>query len=171
MSLENELRELLEKKTFIQKQIKEQTESLQKQVKEISNKIKQVKLEIKNDTLNKLQDKSIHVLERFNLWLNVKHEDSPRIINEGAVRDYLYDNAQRYRTYYIVEDLQTFLDEGIVYQWDFDEKANEYDYLGLLSDNGAEVFEKVLNDEQKQIITNVIENAIEMNIDEFKFDW
>ena len=53
---------------------------------------------------------------------------------------------------------------------DLPETEDPYDF-SLASEEGIKFFDEKLDKSQKQEITALIENAIEMNIDEFTCDW
>ena len=172
MELQNKLEELNLKKKKINLEIAKQTELLQKQLKEVESEIKTIKKEILNQEKLKVNDKSVHILERFIIWNGLKHDNVRWLIKHGPIRDSFFDDCNRYRTYSIVERLNDYLSEYVYDNFDDEdlpETEDPYDF-SLASEEGIRFFDEKLDDSQKQEITALIENAIEMNIDEFTCD-
>ena len=167
------LEDLTSKKKQIKNKIKQQTELLQKELTEVDDKIKKVKKSIIKQEKLKVNDKSVHILERFIIWNGLKHDNTSWLIEHGPIRDTLFDDGDRHRTYSIVERLDDYLYEYFANNFeadDFPDIEDLYD-INLNCRECIKLFDEKLDECQKQEITSLIENAIEMNIDEFTYDW
>lgn len=169
--LQNKIEELTSKKKEINDEIKERTKILQVSLKETEDEIKYLNNEIKKINKKRVNDKSVHILERYELWRDMKHENTRWLIDRGPIRDCFFDEGDRHRTYSIIERLDDFLDEYTSYELDEDNFPDVDLEYSLLTDEGRKIFDELLDEDQKQFIINLIENAIDMNIDEFTFDW
>lgn len=171
--LEKLVKRLNDKKKEIKSEIAKQTEMLQKQLTEVENEIKSINKDIKKINENRVNDKSVHILERFMFWSIMKHENSRWLINRGPIRDTLFNDCDRHRTYSIVETLNDYLAEYVYNNFDeddFPEIEDFYDFT-LTSPEGVKFFNERLDEVAQKELIQLIENAIEMNIDNFTCDW
>lgn len=171
--LEKLVKKLNTKKKEIKAEIAKQTEMLQKQLTEVENEIKSINKDIKKINENRVNDKSVHILERFIIWNGLKHDKASWLIDRGPIRDTLFDEGDRHRTYSIVETLNVYLAEYVLNNFDeddFPEIEDFYDF-SLVSTEGIKFFNEKLGEVAQKELTELIENAIEMNIDEFTYDW
>jgi len=153
-----ELNELQEEVKQIKTEIKTRTSKLQEELRKKQAKIRVLKLKIKKQNRIDVQDKSKHIIDRFRIWIDADgKETSEWIIDNGPMRDYVFNNVNRYETIDYVED--SLLD------WFYGE-------LGCrLSDQEAELQFSNLKTEKQEEITDIMEDAIEQNIKSFKCDW
>jgi chaperonin cofactor prefoldin len=142
----------------IKEEIKLRTRTLQDNLKEKEKELKDVKKKIKTLNREKMQDKSVHVVERFKLWIDSPGKvKSDWIIESGPMRDNLFDDEYRY---------STVGTEDRLIDWLWDELDESYENLDACIKN----FEELDKDRQKYI-ADIIEDAIEQNVYEYTQDW
>jgi CRISPR/Cas system CSM-associated protein Csm4 (group 5 of RAMP superfamily) len=138
--------------------LEKQLTELESKKEELKNQLNEVNKEIKTITSNMTKDKSIHILERHRLWVNSEpNGGNGYIIPNGAVYANLFEEEDfnRKQTCSVIDSISDY----------FDENFSEF-----FTDNAIEEFNK-LDVEAQQKITDIIENAIEMDIDRFEWDW
>ena len=154
----NKLSDFLHRKEQINKEIESMTKTLKRELGDIDKKIGLL-----------LEDKSIHIIERYKMWIELADENyCEDYIPSGNITDKFFDGwCDRYQTYSRIEILNEYLLDGYLRDFDLLTEGGEND---LLSENGVEIFNK-LDEDVKNSITEILEEAIEEDIDKFKFDW
>lgn len=158
--------------TLTEVEIRKQTEHLQKRLSQLNNDLVTNDRKFQNDFYTKMvPDKNVNMLLKLNIWLNfIEHEDSCWIIPKGAIRNKFYD-LDRYREYSIVDNLREYFTDVIADHLEDKEYELYDDYTQIFDIGILDRICKEMAEDDYEKYKSYIENAIEMNIDNFTCDW
>ena len=146
-------------KKHIKKEIKEETEKLHNRLTIQKNKIKAAKNAIRSI----ISDKEEHIIKRLWAWTYYgEKEIADWIIEQGMMRDTLFDDMNRHQTYY----LEDCLLDHIHYE------VNHPDFvLDEVWDPNNIIYFNELDEADQVDLAELIEDALEQNVSEFTCDW
>ena len=160
-TLKTEIKELKE-------DIVKKTSELQKTLKSKEKELKDVRNKIKNAKRSRMKDQNIHPMERFITWIKSPGKKSlDWIIDDGPLRQKLFSDMHRYETVDVVDRFSNFF---IEIGWHFKQLDNDISIDWEDADSAIKTFDG-MPDNIKKEITALIEDAIEQNVSEFKYDW
>lgn len=154
----------------IQSKINEQTEQLQNDLKTKQNDLEEAKLELSIAEYSKMEDKSIHPMERLVMWFNYDGKsDSEWVPDNGVLWDWLNNHRdhERHTTVNLVQELNYLF--GIIGKCipELDDNI-ELDLDNLKQMKMAfDSWDKNIQDR----IENIINDIIKQNINTFVMDW
>lgn len=167
-SLEIKEKTLIKERKELKQKIKDATKPLQEELKVKEKELKNHRKMIKDEKRKIVLDKSLHPMERFILWMNSNGKEKlDWIMEEGPLRDTFFDAEDRYETVY-VEDRLWYIFSEIGYYIDGVDNDVEMDLDKL--QECKNIFDSWDKDSQNQLIA-IIDDAIEQNISEMKYDW
>lgn len=156
----------------INDEIKEKTGDLQTQLSEKQKELEKLNRELKEEKKNIMNDKSKHIIERFKIWLDSKDKKcSEWIMDDCPLRNKLFDDEYRYQTIEVPDRICDYLCN---LAWHYRDNGVDdgifISYNEVTIDENINIFE-TLPDEVKEELTEILENAIELNLKEFVYDW
>ena len=149
-----------DKAKSIKREIKYETEKLQDSLQKEKNKIELQKEEL----LKIMNDKNEHIIKRLWVWVfYAKKDEDEYLIDDGPLQNRLFEHMERYQEYDVIDTLLDYLTYDMPENNDiyFEKKWNE----GLI-----ESFDRI-NDEERNVWIDVINDAIKQNVSSFKCDW
>jgi hypothetical protein len=141
---------------------------LDKEIEELCKSLNNKKVQLKVDTQNRLQliydDPNVHILDKYLMWADLSEKTTePYIIKSNLVRNEVYDgfdSFERRQTIDVLDEVAYYMDEEFdIY---IDETVEESVYKGIYES---------LDDENKDMLTKVLEAVIKENVGIFKVDW
>ena len=134
------------------KELEERKAELEADLLDITKGIEALKEELYLKDKATYQDKSIHIIDRFNLWVKSDTKIvSDRRIKDGPMLELIFSDLMKYEQIDLVDYITDWL-------WNVEEIETVEDFNNLFEDD-------------KKAITSILEDAVDQNISEFKDDW
>lgn len=167
------LEKLMGKEQIFTKMIKEQKELIKERTADIQKILKRNKEEraslrrkIKHKKREVMLDKSVHILDRFSLWVFYEgKKEEQYIIKDGPARQRLFHYCERHQAIDVIEHVEYMMEDLAG-----DLKDNHYIDIQKVTKKDKELFDE-LREKERQELVAVMENLIDLNVGSFTFDW